>query len=195
MTANPSVTGVEPPAVAGVEPRRASRRTGMQGDTVLAWAMGSLLAAVLVVAAVSFREREDSASAGLPPGVYSAPILPAEPVDGALTLVTPPGAAADQQAGGRGYEMPDVIRLHVGDTIVLRNGDTAPHMILYAFLMPGESDARTLTEPGSEFYSSGRRVHAASFLNFTTIFVAERTSGRVGALRLAVDMASMFSAI
>ena len=41
--------------------------------------------------------------------------------------------------------MPDVIQLTAGDTIILRNDDTAPHMILYAFLMPGETHERTFT--------------------------------------------------
>ena len=67
----------------------------------------------------------------------SAPVLPGTPADGVLTLVIPPGAAADQRLGGRGYTMPDVIQLTAGDTIVLRNDDSVPHMILYAFLMPG----------------------------------------------------------
>ena len=88
-------------------------------------------------------------------------------------MVIPPGAAADQRAGGRGYEMPAVIQLTTGDTIVLRNDDTVPHMILYAFLMPGETHERTFTTPGSEVYSSGCGVHAASFLNFTSIFVSD----------------------
>ena len=46
--------------------------------------------------------------------------------------------------GGRGYTMPDVIQLTAGDTIVLRNDDSVPHMILYAFLMPGQTHERTL---------------------------------------------------
>jgi hypothetical protein len=99
--------------------------------------------------------------------------MPSAPVDGVLTMVIPPGAAADQQAGGRGYEMPSVISLRAGDTIVIRNDDDAPHMILYAFLMPGETHERTFTGPGSEVYSSGCGLHAASILNFTTIFVSE----------------------
>jgi hypothetical protein len=103
----------------------------------------------------------------------SAPVLPGVPADGVLTLVIPPGAAADQRLGGRGYTMPDVIQLTAGDTIVLRNDDSVPHMILYAFLMPGQTHERTLLTPGSEVYSSGCGVHGASFLNFTTIFVSE----------------------
>src|SRR5918994_5230385 len=66
----------------------------------------------------------------------SVAVMPAAPTDGVLTMVIPPGAAADQRAGGRGYHMPDVIQLTAGDTIVLRNDDSVPHMILYAFLMP-----------------------------------------------------------
>jgi hypothetical protein len=106
----------------------------------------------------------------------SASVLPGKPTDGVLTLVIPPGAAADQRRGGRGYTMPDVIQLTAGDTIVLRNDDSVPHMILYALLMPGQTHERTLLTPGSEVYSSGCGVHGASILNFTTIFVGE--SGR-----------------
>jgi hypothetical protein len=105
----------------------------------------------------------------------TAPVLSGVPIDGVLTLVIPPGAAADQRRGGRGYAMPSVIQLTAGDTIVLRNDDTAPHMILYALLLPGQTQTRTLTTPGSEVYSSGCGGHGASFLNFTTIFVSEET--------------------
>jgi hypothetical protein len=110
---------------------------------------------------------------GAPAVPTSAPVLPGTPADGVLTLVIPPGAAADQRRGGRGYTMPDVIQLTAGDTIVLRNDDSVPHMILYALLMPGQTHERTLLTPGSEVYSSGCGVHGASILNFTTIFVGE----------------------
>lgn len=103
--------------------------------------------------------------------------MPDTAVDGVLTLNIPPGAGADQQAGGRGYAMPSVINLEVGDTIVIHNDDDAPHMILYTFLLPGQSDTRTFTSPGSEVYSSGCGLHAASILNFTTIFVSAPAAG------------------
>jgi hypothetical protein len=103
--------------------------------------------------------------------------MPDTPVDSVLTLDIPLGASADQQAGGRGYAMPSVINLEVGDTIVIHNNDDAPHMILYTFLLPGHTDTRTFTEPGSEVYSSGCGLHAASILNFTTIFVSSSTAG------------------
>jgi hypothetical protein len=99
--------------------------------------------------------------------------MPSDPVDGVLTMTIPRGAAADQSAGGRGYEMPAVISLNVGDKIVLHNDDDAPHMILYAFLMPGQTEERIFTAPGSEVYSSGCGLHAAAILNFTTIFVSD----------------------
>jgi hypothetical protein len=69
--------------------------------------------------------------------------------------------------------MPAVIRLTAGDTIILRNEDTVPHMILNAFLLPGETHERTLTTPGSEVYSSGCGLHCASSLNFTSIFISD----------------------
>jgi plastocyanin len=127
---------------------------------------------------VGLRDTADSEAVSrsmltVPVAPASAALMPTAPTDGVLTMVIPPGAAADQKVGGRGYQMPDVIQLTAGDTIILRNDDTAPHMILYAFLMPGETHERTFTTPGSEVYSSGCGVHAASFLNFTTIFVGE----------------------
>lgn len=104
--------------------------------------------------------------------------MPDTPVDGVLTMNIPLGAGADQRAGGRGYVMPSVINLNVGDTIVIHNDDDAPHMILYTFLMPGQSDTRTFLSPGSEVYSSGCGAHAAAILNFTTIFVHEPAGER-----------------
>jgi hypothetical protein len=99
--------------------------------------------------------------------------MPSTPADGVLKLVIPPGAAADQRAGGRGYEMPAVISLDVGEKIVIRNEDDAGHMILFAFVEPGETVERVFAEPGSEVYSSGCGLHGTSFLNFTTIFISE----------------------
>jgi plastocyanin len=143
-------------------------------------ALGLVLLAVAIVVSVGVRLRDTADSEAVSRSMLTVPVAPASaalmptaPTDGVLTMVIPPGAAADQKVGGRGYQMPDVIQLTAGDTIILRNDDTAPHMILYAFLMPGETHERTFTTPGSEVYSSGCGVHAASFLNFTTIFVGE----------------------
>lgn len=102
-------------------------------------------------------------------------VVPEAPTDGVLTIVIPPGTdAAMKQSGNASYHMPSVMRLKVGDTIVIRNDDTAPHMMLYTFLLPGETDTRTLTEAGSEAYSSGCTANAAEFPDFTTIFVFDR---------------------
>jgi hypothetical protein len=112
--------------------------------------------------------------AALPQGLVT---MPAATADGVLTLNIPLGAGADQQTGGRGYAMPSVINLEVGDTIVIHNDDDMPHMILYTFLVPGQTDTRTFTTLGSEVYSSGCGLHAASILNFTTIFVSAPAAG------------------
>jgi hypothetical protein len=141
-------------------------------------ALALVLLGGLILAGAMVREAMDRQALPNTTVVAPAPtltegvaVMPAVPSEGVLTLVIPPGAAANQQAGGPGYLMPSVISLRVGDTIVLRNDDEAPHMILHAFLMPGETQERTFTAPGSEVYSSGCGLHAASFLNFTTIFV------------------------
>ena len=102
-------------------------------------------------------------------------VVPASPTDGVLSIVIPPGTdAAMKRSGDAGYHMPSVMRLRVGDTIVIRNDDTAPHMVLYTFLLPGQTDRRTFTTAGSEAYSSGCSANAAQFPDFTTIFVVDR---------------------
>jgi hypothetical protein len=144
-------------------------------------ALGVLLAGTLTLfraevrgATVQVAPAHPAIGASAPPeSLTSLAVMPSTPADGILSMIIPPGAAADQQAGGRGYEMPSVISLTIGDTIVIRNDDDAPHMILYTFLMPGETDERTFTETGSEVYSSGCGLHGASILNFTSIFVSE----------------------
>lgn len=174
MSATPAELGLEIGVPSAPASPSAARRCGDRASRRIVPAIAVLLVGAFVLAGAMLGTKPATIRFGAAPAPFVAPLLPAEPVDGALTLVIPSGAAADQQAGGRGYVMPDVIRLRVGDAIVLRNDDDAPHMILYAFLMPGETDERTFAAPGSEVYSSGCGVHAASFLNFTTIFVSER---------------------
>lgn len=169
----------------GIERRVARPAWGLSRGRIggrIALAIGLLLVGALALANTRLPAATGQEAPALPALGASAPVeglveMPSAPVDGVLTMVIPRGAAADQQAGGRGYIMPSVIHLTVGDTIVIRNDDDAPHMILYTFLMPGETDERTFTEVDSEVYSSGCGLHAAAILNFTTIFVGEPRQG------------------
>jgi hypothetical protein len=156
----------------GVSQRRLSGRRAGAIRLILLGAL-SLTSIGVGLQGATARQTPSLSVLDMPVVSTSAPVLSGVPTDGVLTLVIPPGAAADQRLGGRGYTMPNVIQLTAGDTIVLRNDDDAPHMILYAFLLPGQTHERTLTTPGSEVYSSGCGMHGASFLNFTTIFVSE----------------------
>ncbi|MCC6791311.1 MAG: hypothetical protein IT336_06495 [Thermomicrobiales bacterium] len=100
-------------------------------------------------------------------------VAPNVPTDGLLEIVIPRGSdAVMKTSGDAAYHMPAVIKVRVGDTITIRNDDVAPHMVLYAFLMPGETDTRVFTGAGSETYSSGCAANAADFHDFTTIFIA-----------------------
>jgi hypothetical protein len=156
-----------------VAPPAPQRRERWNRRRLLGSVVGLVATAALAGGAVNLAAPVTEAI--LPAGDVAVPqglaTMPDTPVDGVLTMNVPLGASADQQAGGRGYAMPSVIDLKVGDTIVIHNDDDAPHMILYTFLLPGQSDTRTFTTPGSEVYSSGCGLHAAAILNFTTIFV------------------------
>jgi hypothetical protein len=150
-------------------------RRRLLGSVVGLVATAALASGVVKLASPATEAILPAADVAVPQGLAT---LPGSPVDGVLTMSIPLGASADQQAGGRGYAMPSVINLNVGDTIVINNDDDAPHMILYAFLLPGQSDTRTFTSPGSEVYSSGCGLHAAAILNFTTIFVHDAAGER-----------------
>jgi hypothetical protein len=175
-----SAISIEPPALAaaalaveanpGGEPTRRWTTAAWGGRLALVLVGGLVLSAGLHNAVVMTPGVRSLSGETAPAAAES--VMPSAPTNGVLTLVIPPGAAADQHAGGRGYEMPPVISLHVGDRIVIRNDDDASHMFLYAWLRPGETSERTFTQPGSEVYSSGCGLHAASILNFTTIFVS-----------------------
>lgn len=183
-----STTPIRPEARSLDAERNANRPGRVRSRAGAFWSIASsaalVLASALLLFSASQRGIAEPEATSLPAPVFGAvapssdiAVMPSAPVDGVLTMVIPPGAAADQQAGGRGYEMPPVISLEVGDTIVIRNDDDAPHMILYTFLMPGETNERTFTEIGSEVYSSGCGLNAASFLNFTSIFISEPGKG------------------
>lgn len=169
-----STTGLlvqEPPA-----PQRRERwnRRRLLGSVVGLVATAAVAGGVVNLASPAREAILPAEDVAVPQGLAT---MPNTPVDGVLTMRIPLGASADQQAGGRGYAMPSVIDLNVGDTIVIHNDDDAPHMILYTLLLPGQTDTRTFTSPGSEVYSSGCGLHAAAILNFTTIFVHEPAAG------------------
>jgi hypothetical protein len=157
-------------------PQRRSRwsRRRLLGSSIGLVATAALAGGAVNLATPATDTILPAADVAVPQGLAT---MPDTPVDGILTMRIPLGASADQQAGGRGYAMPSVINLEVGDTIVIRNDDDAPHMILYTFMLPGQTDTRTFTSPGSEVYSSGCGLHAAVILNFTTIFVHTPTAG------------------
>lgn len=94
-------------------------------------------------------------------------------VNGTWLVVIPLGTQERMiKTGIDEYQLPSVVRLHVGDTIVIRNEDIYPHAILDAFLLPGQSETRTLTKPGSEIYSAGCSVVSVAATGFTSIFIA-----------------------
>lgn len=157
----------DPPAPQRRDRWSRRRLLGSVAGLVAAAAIGGSVVNLASPATEAVLPAEDVA---VPQGLAT---MPNTPVDGVLTMTIPLGASADQAAGGRGYAMPSVINLNVGDRIVIHNDDDAPHMILYTFLLPGQSDTRTFMSPGSEVYSSGCGLHAAAILNFTTIFVHE----------------------
>jgi hypothetical protein len=78
-----------------------------------------------------------------------------------LTIVAPAGAFDRIAAGGHDLDLPPVLRLRVGQTIVIRNDDRLAHILLGEVVEPGQTVRRTLTAPGIEVYAAGCAAHAS----------------------------------
>jgi hypothetical protein len=92
--------------------------------------------------------------------------------DGVLTVAVPRGTSEVRQGGELGYVLPARIDLKVGDTVVIVNNDISPHLVMWAFVMPGQTVERVFEKPGSETYSAGCTVDPTP-AGFSTIFIAE----------------------
>lgn len=99
-------------------------------------------------------------------------LIPNAATDGVLTVTIPPGTGEAMALGRNGYVMPSVIRLKVGDKVVIHNEDAFPHVMMFAFVMPGETVERTFDTVGSETYSAGCTIDPSPN-GFTSLFVSE----------------------
>ena len=98
-------------------------------------------------------------------------IVPNVATNGVLAITIPAGTGETMAAGRHGYVLPAVIKLQVGDRIVIRNRDVFPHFMLFAIVMPGETVERSMTEPMSETYSAGCTADPTQN-GFTSLFVS-----------------------
>jgi hypothetical protein len=99
-------------------------------------------------------------------------LVPDHATDGVLTIVIPLGAADEMDAGNpSAVQLPPVMRLKVGDRIVIRNDDDRPHLVMYAYVQPGETNQRVLDKTGMEVYSAGCSVTAESTGTFMSMMV------------------------
>jgi plastocyanin len=71
--------------------------------------------------------------------------------------------------------MPPVIRLRVGDSVVVTNDDAYPHMILGALAPAGETTTITFDLPGAHAFSSGCTANGGKMNSFTSVIVSGRT--------------------
>lgn len=106
-------------------------------------------------------------------GVWQDVLVADHATDGVLTIVIPAGAADEMDAGNQAaIQLPPVMRLKVGDKIVIRNEDTRPHLVMYAYVLPGATNERVFDMPDLQAYSAGCSVSADSpATSFMTLIV------------------------
>jgi hypothetical protein len=171
------VTASQIPSVGYARPPGRQRRTRKSLATAGAIALLLLGGAVLVVAlAVGLMGRsvDGQSSVEVAGSLPASVIVPDRPVDGEIAFTIPLGAADAQFNGGAPYVMPSVIRLQVGDSIVVTNDDAYPHMILNALAPAGETTMITFDKPGAQAFSSGCTANGGTMNSFTSVIVAER---------------------
>lgn len=84
----------------------------------------------------------------------------------------PDGAAAEMDAGNpSAVQLPPVMHLKVGDRIVIENHDSRPHLVMYAYVLPGATNERVMQQPDIEVYSAGCSVNASASGAFMTMVV------------------------
>lgn len=138
------------------------------GAIVLIVSSGPLSSRALFVRA----DTKVSSTAAIVRDSQGSVLIPGSPKNGVLSIIIPPGTAEQMSAGGRGYVLPSVIQLRRGDKIVIRNDDIFPHLMLYAFVMPGETAERVFDAVSTETYSAGCTIDPTP-RGFTTLFVSE----------------------
>ncbi len=117
-----------------------------------------------------------AAPVAAPATVADGPIVvPNHMTDGQIAFTIPLGAAQDQTNGGTPYVMPPTIRMAVGDTVVVTNDDTFPHIILSSLVMPGTTATMVFDEPGIDAFSSGCTANGGTINAFTSVIVSERS--------------------
>lgn len=94
------------------------------------------------------------------------------PTNGKIEFTIPQGAAELQFSGGTPYIMPPVIRFRVSDTVVVRNNDVYPHMILNALAPADTTTTIAFDEPGTFAFSSGCTANGGTMNSFTTVIVS-----------------------
>ncbi|MCC6312900.1 MAG: hypothetical protein IT337_02715 [Thermomicrobiales bacterium] len=127
-------------------------------------------------------------------GVYQSVAVPAPPaaivpaaphhVADALTytgegveVVVPRGMVADLAGGGHGFELPSMVRMETGQTIVVRNDDDYTHVVLGMAVKAGATEQRVLEAPGIEIYSAGCVAHVnPGSTGMTTLMVSAPSS-------------------
>ena len=133
-------------------------------------------AALLTVKELDRGERatpSPTAIAAASGGAWQNVLVADHATDGVLTIVIPAGAADEMDAGNQSaIQLPPVMRLRVGDKIVIRNEDTRPHLVMYAYVLPGATNERTFDKPELQAYSAGCSVSADSTATtFMTLMV------------------------
>lgn len=131
----------------------------------------ALPAALLLVGGESSADSPvDAGSTPAPPAEPADDRSPIRSVDDGLEITVPAGAGV---GGGHAFALPPTIRLRVGQTVSIRNGDAIAHVVLGVLVRPGATARRTLDAPGVEVYGVGCAVHAGG-TGLTTLIVGTR---------------------
>lgn len=158
-----------------VAPIRAPRPVPRWGPArALAAAALVLLAAGALALAAGLRQ--DPLGSPAPAPAAAPVVVPGEPENGRIAFTIPRGAAESQARGGAPYVMPPVMRLQVGDAVVVSNADVAPHMVLNGLVLPGETTQLVFAEPGVHAFSSGCTANGGTMNSFTSVIVSERAT-------------------
>jgi hypothetical protein len=108
-----------------------------------------------------------------------------------IEIDIPAGAAAEVQAGQADPSLPSALNFVIGDTLLVRNGDSVVHTLGPLLIPPGSSGTMKLDSP--DYSAVSCSFQPSKYLGLTMESPLNSTVRTVGILEASVPMGLLFS--
>ena len=108
-----------------------------------------------------------------------------------IEIDIPPGTAAEVKAGQADPSLPTALTFVIGDTLLVKNNDSAVHTLGPLLIPPGTSGTMTLDSP--DYSAVNCSFQPSQYLGLTMDSPLNATTRTVGILEASLPMGLLFS--